>query len=222
MDTRGQTGGSKPDASSRAVWRPRLGWVHATASLVMLASALPGCASYVVTKALGPDPQLYPPVVEAYEWAGGRGDELVVVYRVWGGHPRRHETRWTAIDLGTAGWAAGLAAPRVGALGDRPGPIPEWDSTEPVPVVPLFGPLEPDVANARDDHRPAGRAAVALYGRGGSAPELIVVTRDGAGALRFASWALRPTEDPGRAESAPGQLARGAAGVADVGTAPLQ
>jgi hypothetical protein len=162
------------------------------------------------------------PVVEAYEWPGRRGDELVVAYRVWGGHPRRHEPRWPAIDLGTAGWAAGLAAPRVGALGDRPGPIPEWDSTEPVPVVPLFGPLEPDVANARDDHRPAGRAAVALYGRGGSAPELIVVTRDGAGALRFASWALRPTEDPGRAESAPGQLARGAAGVADVGTAPLQ
>jgi hypothetical protein len=145
----------------------------------MLATALSGCTSHMMTKALGPDPSLYPPVAEGYEWAGRRGDELIVVYRVWGGHPRRHETRWTAIDLGTAGWAAGLAATRVGEPGDRPGPIPERDSTEPVPVVPLFGPLEPEVANARDDHPPAGRAAVALYARGGSAPELIVVTRDG-------------------------------------------
>jgi hypothetical protein len=51
----------------------------------------------MMEKALGPNPQLYPPVVEAYEWAGQRGDELVIVYRVWGGHPRRHETRWAAI-----------------------------------------------------------------------------------------------------------------------------
>ena len=143
-------------------------------------------------------------------------------WSVWGGHPRGHETRWTAIDLGTAGWAAGLAATRVGELGDRPGPIPERDSTEPVPVIPLFGPFAPEVANARDDHRPAGRAGVALYARGGSSPELIVVTRDGAGELRSASWALRPTEDPGRAESAPRQLARGAVGAVDVGTAPVQ
>jgi hypothetical protein len=116
----------------------------------------------------------------------------------------------------------GLAAPRVGEIGDRIEPMPERASTDPVPVVPLFGPLEPAVANARDDYRPAGRAAVAFYARGGSAPELIVVTRDGAGALRSASWALRPTEDPGRAESAARQLARGAAGGVDVGTAPLQ
>jgi hypothetical protein len=190
--------------------------------LVLAVSALSGCASSMVGHALGPDPQLSPPVVEAYEWAGRRGDELVVVYRVWGGHPRRHETRWTAIDLGTAGWAAGLAATRVGELGDRAGPIPARDSLEPVPVVQLFGSLEPEVANARDDHRPAGRAAVALYARGGSAPELIVVTRDGPGALRSASWALRPTEDPGRAESSPRALVRGAAGAVDVGTTPLQ
>jgi hypothetical protein len=78
------------------------------------------------------------------------------------------------------------------------------------------------LANARDDQRPAGHAVVALYARGGSAPELIVVARDGAGELRSASWALRPTEDPGRAESAPRQLTRGAAGAVDVGTAPLQ
>jgi hypothetical protein len=90
--------------------------------------------------------------------------------------------------------------------------MPDREATDLVPVVALFGPLEPKVANARDDHRPAGRAAVALYARGGSAPELIIVTRDGAGELCSASWALRPTED----------LARRAAGAVDVGTAPLQ
>ena len=118
MDTRGRTGGLKPEASSRAVWRTRLGWIHASASLALVATALSGCASLMMEKALGPNPQLYPPVVEAYEWAGRRGDELIVAYRV---------------------------------------------------------------------------------------------TRDGAGELRSASWALHPTEDPGGAESAPRQLARGAA-----------
>ena len=188
----------------------------------MIATALSGCASLALEQAIGHDPRGYPPVVEAYEWAGRRGDELIVVYRVWGGHPRRHETRWTAIDLRTAGWAPGRGAPRVGDLGDRPEVVPARESTDLVLVVPLFGPLEPEVANARDDHRPAGRAAVALYARGGSAPELIVVMRDGAGEFRSASWALHPTEDPGRAESAPLALARGAAGAVDVGTAPLQ
>jgi hypothetical protein len=188
----------------------------------MVTTAVSGCTSLAVEKAIGRDPRSYPPVVQRYEWAGRRGDELVVAYRVWGGHPRRHETRWTTIDLRTAGWAAGLAATRAEELGDRLGPIPERDSMESVPVVSLFGPIEPEVANARDDPRPAGQAAVALYARGGSAPELIVVTRDATGEFRSASWALRPTEDPGRAESAPRQLVRGAAGAVDVGTAPVQ
>jgi len=222
MDAKGRTGGSKPEASSRAVWRTRLGWVHATASLAMLASALSGCASYAVTKALGPNPQLYPPVVEAYEWAGRRGDELIVVYRVWGGHPRRHETRWTALDLRSAAWSAGLGAPHGGELGDRPDPVPARRTADPVPVLQVFGSLEQEVAVARHRDHPAADAPVAIYARAGAAPELIVIICDASGELRSASWALRPTEDPGRAESAPRQLARGAAGAVDVGTAPLQ
>ena len=202
--------------------RIRCGWASAVASVLLAPSTLACCASAMVGHALDHDPQLYPPVVEIYEWAGRRGDELVVVYRVWGGHPRRHETRWTAIDLRTAGWAPGLGAPRVGDLGDRPEVLPVRDSTEPVPVVPLFGPLEPEIANARDDLRPTGRAAVAFHARAGSAPELIVVARAGAGELRSASWALHPTEDPGRAESAPRALARGAAGAVDLVTMPVQ
>ena len=97
MDTRGRTGGSKPEASSRAVWRIRLGWVHATASLAMIASALSGCASHLVEHAIGRDPRLYPPVVDRYEWTGRRGDELVVVYRVWGGHPLARAGRVTRL-----------------------------------------------------------------------------------------------------------------------------
>jgi hypothetical protein len=109
----------------------------------VVAPALSGCASLALEQAIGHDPRQYPPVVEIYEWAGRREDELVVVYRVWGGPPRRHETRWTALDLGTAGWAAGLAATQVGELGNRPGPIPERDSTEPVPVVHSSGRSSP-------------------------------------------------------------------------------
>lgn len=103
MESSEVMGGSTATANARVGWRTRFVWFHASASLVMIMTALSGCASLTVEKALGPDPQLYPPVVEAYEWAARRGDELVVVYRVWGGHPRRHEMRWTAIDLATAG-----------------------------------------------------------------------------------------------------------------------
>ncbi|MGH7321610.1 MAG: hypothetical protein ACRELA_18585 [Candidatus Rokuibacteriota bacterium] len=120
-------------------------WAHASASLVVIASALSGCASAGRREsALGPDPRLSPPVVERYEWAGRRGDELVVVYRVWGGHPRRRETRWTAFPIQPAAWPVGLGAPLAGELGDRPDPGPA-EAGE-VPVVPLIGPLEPECA----------------------------------------------------------------------------
>ena len=155
---------------------------------------------------------------------GPAGDELIVVYRIWGGHPRRHETRWTAIDLRSATWAPGLALPsHVGELGDRPDPVPDPAATDAVLVVPLTGgPLEQEVALARYRRDPAANAPLVVYGRRGGAPELIVVTRDESGELRSASWALRPTEDPGRAESAPRTLARGAAGALDLVTAPVQ
>ena len=48
------------------------------------------------------------------------------------------------------------------------------------------------------------------------------MARDAAGQLRSTSWALRPTEDAGRAESAPRALARGAAALVDLVTAPVQ
>ena len=184
----------------------------------MIASALSGCAGYAVTKALGPNPQLYPPVVEAYEWAGRRGDELVVVYRVWGGHPRRHETRWTAIDLRSATWGTGLVATsEVGELGDRVDPVPNRESLEPVRLIDLR-----DAVGAQELRAGVGVEAVAVLARHGATPELIVVARDETGQLRSASWALRPAEDPARAESVPRQLARGAAGAVDLGTAPVQ
>ena len=171
MDTSERTGGSKAQASSRTGWRTRLGWAHAGASLAVVASVLSDCASHVMTKVLGPDPSLYPPVVERYEWAGRRGDELVVVYRVWGGHPRRYETRWTVIDLRTATWVTGLGAPGVGELGDRPGEVLARESTDLVPVVQFMGgPLEQEVALARSRSHAAASAPVAIYGRGGASP----------------------------------------------------
>ena len=117
------------------------------------------------------------------EWAGRRGEELVVVYRVWGGHPRRHETRWTALALRPSTWPAGPGAPRVGELGDRPDPVPERASTAPVPLVPLFGPLEPEVVR----HATCATRQPAPPSTGAAAPELMVVVRDPTGPLRSAS-----------------------------------
>jgi hypothetical protein len=194
-----------------------------SATLMMLAGALSGCASLALQKAIGPDPRTNPPVVDRYEWAGRRGDELIVVYRVWGGHPRRHETRWTAIDLRTATWTPGLGAPPVGDLGDQPDPVPDPTTVYPIPIVQRFGgPLDDEVRVARSRGDAAGFAAMAIYARGGSAPELVVVRRDETGQLYSAAWALRPTEDPGRKESAPRQLARGSAALVDLVTLPVQ
>ena len=222
MDTSGRAKSSAA-LKRRAAWRTLRLWTHAGVSLAVVVMALSGCASQALEQAIGHDPQLYPPVVEVYEWAGRRGDELIVVYRVWGGHPRRHETRWTAVDLRRVAWAEGLGAPHVGERGERLDPVPEPAASDPVPVVQLMGgPFEQEVAVARDRGHAAVDAPVAIYGRGGAAPELVVVVRDASGELRSASWALRPTEDPGRVESAPRTLARGAAGAVDLVTAPAQ
>jgi hypothetical protein len=205
------------------VRRAWFGVTCASATLMMLATALSGCASLALQKALGPDPRMNPPVVERYEWAGRRGDELVVVYRVWGGHPRRHETRWTAIDLRTVTWTPGLGAPPVGDLGDQPDPVPDPTSVDAIPVVQRFGgPLADEIRVARSRGDAAGFAPVAIYARGGSAPELVVVRRDETGQLHSAAWALRPTEDPGRRESVPRALARGGAVLVDLVTMPVQ
>ena len=95
--------------------------------------------------------------------------------------------------------------------------VPDRESLEPVPLVDLR-----DAVGAQGLRAGVGVEAVAVLARHGATPELVVVVRDETGRLRSASWALRPAEGPGRAESAPRTLARGAAGAVDVVTAPVQ
>jgi hypothetical protein len=66
-----------------------------------------------------------------------------------------------------------------------------------VPVVEIFGALEHEWLTPSHQDHPAANAPAAVYGRRGETPEVVVVTRDATGQLRSASWALRPSEDPG-------------------------
>jgi hypothetical protein len=194
--------------------------------LTPIATALSGCASMLVHATLGPDPRESPPAVVGYEWAGRRGDDLLVVYEAWGGRPRRVETRWTAIDLGAVAWAPGLAAPRIGDVGDRPGPVPDRGSLQRVLVTELRERRDGTAGQAPAWRASAGGESLSVYGRLGASAELIVVTTDRTGPERSASWALARPDDPGHAEPVPRTLGRAVAvplaGAVDLVTAPLQ
>jgi hypothetical protein len=187
--------------------------------LALLASGLSGCASLYVGAALGPAP--YPPTVTGYEWAGRRGDELIVVYDAWSGRPRRVETRWTALDLRAAAWSAGLEARQLGTAMTRTDPAPDRASMVPVPVTEWIPGAAPP-----DRRAPAGGDAVVVYARRGPAPELVVVATDPSGQVRSAAWALSVPKAPGLPEPLPRMLARAVAvplaGVVDLVTAPVQ
>jgi hypothetical protein len=191
--------------------------------LIGISTTLSGCATMVVQGALGAAPRSITPQVREYEWVGRRGDTIIVSYTVWDGETT---AQWTAIDLRGGMLAPGLGAPPAGTVAARRGPVPESARAHPVPVialpavVPGYPPQTPPL------HPPTDGADIAVYARPGRVPEIVVISRNTAGAIRSASWALDLGEPRPAREPVPRALARlvavPVAGAVDLVTLPLQ
>jgi hypothetical protein len=193
--------------------------------LIVISTTLPGCATMAVKAAFGPIPTSELPEVRKYEWAGRRGDTIVVAYTVRDG--RRPAARWTAIDLRHATLSPGLDAPRVALLIAHLGAVPNAESVRRLPLRPLPELLPGQEPKNRELSPPADGAELVVYARPGMIPELVVVMVDATGGVRSGSWAVPlPSQPFPSGDSWPMTLARVVvypiAGSVDLVTWPLQ
>jgi hypothetical protein len=222
MDTRRETNHASRTRAKDPRGRVGLAWVTGLVTAIVAAGALSGCATMLVDSSLGPPETGMPEAVLRYDWAGRRGDEVVVAYTVRA--DRAEEKRWVAVDLGQlAGTPAGAL---VGVLRPMSATRPDPASMEPVAIVPLVN--GPDGANtgaltrAAENHLPAIGAQVGYW------PEITVVTVDPAvpNRLRYTTWRIplgrapAPLEPVGRGRSR--AILVPVALAVDLMTAPLQ
>jgi hypothetical protein len=190
----------------------------------MSGGALSGCAAtMVVQSGLGPPHTGMPEEVLGYDWAGRRGDEVVVAYTVR--VDRAEEPRWLVIDLRQLVRTPPGAAP-VAVL--RPVPAPRPDSAL-MDTVPMVSRAAGTAGSGATTLAAIAQAySLALQTRAGRDPEVRLVAPDPAwpGGVRVTTWQIELGRAPaplepvgrglGRALLAPVALA------VDLVTAPVQ
>jgi hypothetical protein len=190
----------------------------------MAGGALSGCAATMaVQSGLGPLHTGMPEEVLRYDWAGRRGDEVVVAYTVQA--DRAEEPRWVALDLRQFGRTPPGAAP-AGMLRPAAGPRPDPASMEVVPLIPrAVGPAGSRATTLADI---AEMYPLALQVQAGREPELRLVAPDptAPGGVRATTWQIELGRAPAPLEPVGRGLSRAilvpAALAVDLVTSPLQ
>jgi hypothetical protein len=224
MDVRHETPHSSRDRVKGSRRQARLASVAALLAAALAGGALSGCAAtMVVQSGLGPPHTGTPQEVLRYDWAGRRGDEVVVAYTVQA--DRAEEPRWVALDLRQLGRPASGAAP-AGMLRPAAGPRPDPASMDAVPLVPRAA----GAAGSRAT--PSAVIAqvypLALQVQAGREPELGLVAPDPTvpGGVRITTWQIELGRAPAPLEPVGRGLSRAilvpAALAVDLVTAPLQ
>jgi hypothetical protein len=193
-------------------------------ALTMAGGALSGCAAtMVVQSGLGPPATGMPEGVLRYDWAGRRGDEVVVAYTVQAGPVE--QPRWVVLDLRQHGRTPPNAAP-AGMLRPAAGPRPDPASMEVVPIIPRAA----GVAGSRATTSAiiAQVYPLALQVQAGREPELKLVAPDPTvpGGVRVTTWQIELGRAPAPLEPVGRGLSRAilapAALAVDLVTMPLQ
>jgi hypothetical protein len=204
--------------------RARLVSIGCLVAVTLAGGALSGCAAtMVVQSGLGPPHTGMPEEVLRYEWAGRRGDEVVVAYTVQA--DRAEQPRWVALDLRQFGRTRSGAA-LAGVLRPVAGPRPDPASMEVVPMIPRAA----GVAGSRATTSAiiAQVYPLALQVQAGREPELKLVASDPTvpGGVRVTTWQIELGRAPAPLEPVGRGLSRAilvpAALAVDLVTAPLQ
>ena len=203
--------------------RARLVSIACLIAVALAGGALSGCATMMLELKLPSPPTGMPEEMLRYDWAGRRGDEVVVAYTVRA--DRTEDPRWVVLDLRQLGRTPPGAAP-VAVLRPMSAPRPDPASMDAVPMIPRAG-------GAAGSH-PTMLAAIAqayplaLQIKAGREPELRLVAPDptSPGGVRVATWQIELGRAPAPLEPVGRGLSRAilvpAALAVDLVTAPVQ
>lgn len=204
--------------------RFRLVSIACLVAVTLAGAALSGCAATMaVQSGLGPPHTGTPEEVLRYDWAGRRGDEVVVAYTVQAGPVE--QLRWVALDLRQLGRTPPAAAP-AGMLRPAAGPRPDPASLEAVPMIPRAA----GAAGSRESTLAviAQVYPLALQVQAGREPELRLVASDptAPGGVGVTTWQIELGRAPAPLEPVGRGLSRAilvpVALAVDLVTMPLQ
>jgi hypothetical protein len=203
--------------------RARLVSMACLVAVTLAGGALSGCATMMLELKLPAPPTGMPEEVLRYDWAGRRGDEVVVAYTVRA--DRAEEPRWVVIDLHQFIQTPLGAAP-VAVLRPVPTPRPDPASMDAVPMIPRAA----GVAGSRATTLAAIAQAypLAIQTQAGRDPEVRLVAPDptSPGDVQVATWQIELSRAPAPLEPVGRGLTRAllvpAALAVDLVTLPLQ
>jgi hypothetical protein len=203
--------------------RARLVSIACLVAVTLASGALSGCATIMLDLKLPSPPTGMPEAVLRYDWAGRRGDEVVVAYTVRA--DRAEEPRWVLLELRQLGRTPSGAA-LIGMLHPLAGPRPDPASMDAVRMIPRAA----EVAGSRGTTLAAIAQAypLALQTRAGRDPEMRLVAPDptSPGGVRVATWQIELGRAPAPLEPVGRGLRRAllvpTALIVDLVTLPLQ
>jgi hypothetical protein len=224
MSARDDAGQPSRKLGKRPRERARLVSIACLVAAVLAGGALSGCATTMAVQSrLGPPDTGMPEEVLRYDWAGRRGNEVVVAYTVR--VDRTEEPRWVVLDVHQLGRTPPDAAP-VAVLRAVSAPRPDPVSMDSVPMIPRAA----GVASSRATTLAAIAQAhpLAIQTRAGREPEVRLVAPDptSPGGVRVTTWQIELGRAPAPLEPVGRGLGRAllvpAALAVDLVTLPLQ